>query len=73
MAHQRPTASNVPPTLTGVDGDRATFDGPLLTRAEAHALRRSARLTHAQLKAHLKPVTALAGDDQWPQDRESSG
>ena len=70
MARQRPTASSVPPTLTGVDGDRATIDGPLLTRAEANALRRSARLTHAQLKAHLKPVTAPAGDDQLPQNRE---
>jgi hypothetical protein len=29
---------------------------PALTRAEAEALRRSAPLTHLQLKAHLKGV-----------------
>lgn len=59
MARKRPTASNeTRPLLTGVDGARPTSDGPLLTRAEARALRRSAPLTHAQLKAHLHAVPA---------------
>ncbi len=34
------------------DGD----DAPLLTRAEAHALRRSERLTHTDLERHLDGV-----------------
>ncbi len=57
VARERPTASNVArPTLSCLDGDRPDSDGPLLTRAEANALRRSAPLTHAKLKAHLKGV-----------------
>jgi hypothetical protein len=40
--------------LTCLDGGRSTLDGPQLTRAEAHALRRSAPLTHAQLWHHLQ-------------------
>lgn len=59
VARKRPTASNDrPPLLTSVAGARPTSDGPLLTRAEAHALRRSAPLTHNQLKAHLQAVPA---------------
>ena len=58
MAHSRPTASDViPPTLTCLDGGRANASGPLLTRAEAHALRRSAPLTHAQLWEYLQGPT----------------
>jgi len=56
VARKRPTASNViPPTLICLDGGRPVHDGrPLLTRAEVHALRRSAPLTHAQLWEHLQ-------------------
>jgi len=57
VARERPTASNVPPSeLTVLEGSRPQTDGPLLTRAQAHALRRSAPLTHIQLKEHLKAV-----------------
>lgn len=57
MARERPTASDVKtPSLTCIDGGRPDGDGELLTRAEAHALRRSAPLTHAQLTGHLKGV-----------------
>jgi hypothetical protein len=55
VAHKRPTASDVTsPTLICLEGGRSTPDGPLLTRAEAHALRRSAPLTHAQLWEYLQ-------------------
>ena len=55
VARKRPTASDViPPTLTCLKGGRSNSDGPLLTRAEASALRRSAPLTHAQLWEHLQ-------------------
>jgi len=54
VARERPTASDVTtPTLTCLDGGRSIPDGPLLTRAEAHALRRSAPLTHSQLWEQL--------------------
>jgi DNA-binding transcriptional regulator YiaG len=54
VAHKRPTASDViTPTLTCLDGGRSRLDEPRLTRAEAHALRRSATLTHAQLAEYL--------------------
>jgi hypothetical protein len=54
VAHKRPTASDViTPTLTCLEGGRSAPDGPRLTRAEAHALRRSAMLTHAQLTEYL--------------------
>jgi len=57
VARERPTASSVPRSeLTAIDGGRPSTDGPLLTRAQAHALRRSAPLTHVQLKEHLKAV-----------------
>ena len=57
VARKRPTASNVPPSeLTVLDGGRPHTDGSLLTRAQAHALRRSAPLTHIQLREHLKPL-----------------
>jgi hypothetical protein len=39
-----------------LDGARSEGDGPLLTRAEAQALRRSAPLTHAKLEEHLRVV-----------------
>jgi hypothetical protein len=55
VARERPAASNaIRPVLTCLDGDRPPADGPLLTRAEAHALRRSAPLTHAKLKEHFR-------------------
>lgn len=57
MARERPTASSiVPSALTILDGGRSQTEGPLLTRAEARAVRRSARLTHARLKEHLKDL-----------------
>ena len=52
MARKRPTASNDRPPLRGVDAVRPISDisdGPLLTRAEAHALARSAPLSSAPL------------------------
>jgi hypothetical protein len=53
VALKRPTASNDDrPLLTGVDAIapiRLISDGPLLTRAEAHALARSAPLASAPL------------------------
>jgi hypothetical protein len=59
VACKRPTASNVsPPALTCLDGGRSDADGPLLTRADAHALRRSAPSTHARLEEHFR---AFAG------------
>jgi hypothetical protein len=45
VARERPTASNDSPPLTGVDSD-----GPILTRAEARALKRSSPLTREQFK-----------------------
>lgn len=55
MAQKRPTASDViSPTLICLEGGRCASDGPPLTRAEAHALRRSAAVTHAQLTEYLK-------------------
>ena len=57
MARKRPTASDVErPSLTILDGGRSPTELPLLTRAEARALKRSAPLAHAQLKAHLAPA-----------------
>jgi hypothetical protein len=54
VAHTRPTASDVKsPMLICLDGGRSAPPGPPLTRAEAHALRRSAALTHAQLTEYL--------------------
>jgi len=44
------------PRLFCIDGGRPDAQGPGLTRAEAHALRRSAPLTHTQLKEHLKGI-----------------
>jgi hypothetical protein len=54
VARKRPTASgSAPPLLACLDGGRPDADGPLLTRAETRALRRSARLTHADLERHF--------------------
>jgi hypothetical protein len=56
VARKRPTASDViPPALTCIDGGIADFAPPKLTRAESQALRRSAPLTHSQLRAHFDP------------------
>jgi hypothetical protein len=61
VARKRPAASDdVPPLLACLDGDRADGRGPLLTRAEARALLRSAPLTHADLRRHF------AGDPERP-------
>jgi hypothetical protein len=57
VARKRPIASDVvPPRLILLDGGRPASAHPALTRVEADALRRSAPLTHIQLKAHLKGV-----------------
>ena len=57
MARERPAASDVPrPDLTCLTGGRSDGDPPLLTRAEAEALRRTARVTHEQLQRHLTGV-----------------
>jgi hypothetical protein len=53
----RPTASDVAaPQLVLLDGGRPASAHPMLTRAEADALRRSAPRTHQQLRNHLKSV-----------------
>jgi len=58
VARERPTASDVaPPMLRCLDGGKTDGeDAPLLTRAEARALRRTERLTHADLARHLDGV-----------------
>ena len=56
MARERPTASDgAPPKLDCLDGGKPDCDDPpLLTRAETRALRRSDRLTQADLERHLE-------------------
>jgi hypothetical protein len=57
VARKRPIASNAESTgLLSLNGERPDRDGPLLTRAEARALRRSASQTHAKLEEHLRVV-----------------
>jgi hypothetical protein len=57
VTRKRSIASNAEGTgLLSLDGERPDRDGPLLTRAEARALRRSAPLTHAKLEEHLRVV-----------------
>ncbi len=57
MARKRPTASNVvPPELICLEGGLPRGALPSLTRAEAEALRRSAPITHEQLRKHLHGV-----------------
>jgi hypothetical protein len=57
VARERPTASDdAPPLLACLDGERTDPRGPLLTRAEARALLRSAPLTHADLRRHFEGV-----------------
>jgi hypothetical protein len=57
VARKRPAASDVdPPVLILLDGGRPAAMLPALTRAEAQALKRSAPLTHQQLRKHLKGV-----------------
>jgi hypothetical protein len=63
VPRKRPAASNVmPPALTCLDGGRSDDDGPLLSRADAHALRLGAARTHARLKEHLGPRPLPPGD-----------
>jgi hypothetical protein len=42
--------------LSCIDGGKPDAESPLLTRAEARALLRSAPLTHSQLKACLDGI-----------------
>ncbi|MEA2156543.1 MAG: hypothetical protein QOE11_2683 [Solirubrobacteraceae bacterium] len=57
MARKRPAASDsTPPVLSCIDGGKPDAESPLLTRAEARALLRSAPLTHSQLKACLDGI-----------------
>jgi hypothetical protein len=57
VARKRPIPSNAESTgLLSLDGERPNRDGPLLTRAEARALRRSAPVTHARLEELLRAV-----------------
>lgn len=59
MARKRLKASDVArPALDCLPGGKFDAGQPLLTLAEARALRRSAPLTHAQLKKHLHGVVA---------------
>jgi hypothetical protein len=56
VARERPTASDfIPTALICLDGGQPEADPPL-TRAEAHALRRSAPLTYMQLTEHFKDL-----------------
>lgn len=57
MARERPTASPGS-ALTGLDDGADAADMPRVTRAEEHALRRSAPGTHARLAEHLEPLRA---------------
>ncbi len=57
MARERPKASEARPVLVCLDGDKPDTAARLLTRAEAHALRRAAPLTHVSLSKHLDGVT----------------
>jgi hypothetical protein len=67
VARKRPTASDVtPPALTCIDGGRPDSAPPKLTRAESETLRRSAPLTHSQLKAHLAPPAKPAATRPAP-------
>jgi hypothetical protein len=57
VAQTRPAAYDViPPVLTCHHGGRSDADGPLLTRADARALRRSAATTHARLEEHFRAL-----------------
>jgi hypothetical protein len=58
VARERPTASDgAPPRFDCLEGGKPDGeDTPLLTRAEARALRRSDRLTQADLARHLEGV-----------------
>ena len=57
VARKRPTASDVTlPALICLDGGRPPSAIPALTRAEAQALKRSAPLTHQQLRKHLQGI-----------------
>jgi len=58
VARERPTASNVSPLMTGLDGGIRITGPQKMTRAQASALRRSAPLTHAMLQEHFKVLTA---------------
>jgi hypothetical protein len=51
VAHTRPSASNVVPSAPTTDERAEPGAWAMLTRAEAHALRRSAPLTPGQFKA----------------------
>jgi hypothetical protein len=58
VARERPTASDgAPPMLHCLEGGKPdSEDKPLLTSAEARALRRSERLTQTDLKRHFEGV-----------------
>ncbi len=58
MARKRPRASDGRPKLLCLDGERPDTDGPLLTRSDARALRRSAAVTHALLAERLEGLRA---------------
>jgi hypothetical protein len=73
VAHERPTASDVPrPRLTSLDDGVRDTDQLRLTRAQAHALRRSAPLTHANLQEHFKVLMAAGPRVADAQDRDAS-
>jgi hypothetical protein len=57
VARERPKASDVLPVLVKLDGGKPDPAKPMLTRAEANALRRSAPLTHARLARHFDDLT----------------
>jgi hypothetical protein len=51
VARERPTASNVVPPIPIIPEQAMSDAWAILTRAEAHALRRSTPLTRDQFKA----------------------
>lgn len=61
MARERPTASDVAsPALTGLNGGMPATGLPRPMRAEANALRRTTRKTHA-VNEHFEPPLASDG------------
>ena len=75
MARERPTASPRS-VLTVLDGGDDVADTPRVTRAEAHALRRSAPDTHERLAEHFEPLRSsnhrqLRGIGEEPQATEA--
>ena len=69
VARKRPTASHVrQPALVCLDGESPSADGPLLTRDEAAALRRSAAFTHVKLTEILTSYVRASAPENRGRD-----